>query len=131
MTIASFLTLLIFMIFCHIIDDFVLQAACLCKLKQKSFWKENASDNRYKHDYIVALLFHGFSWAFMIQLPLLIFSKFSVDMISFTMILIANMFLHAYIDHEKANKRSINLLGDQLMHMLQIIFTLTGFYTAM
>ena len=43
------------MLFCHVIDDYVLQAPCLCNLKQKSFWEKNAPEEQYKKDYIVAL----------------------------------------------------------------------------
>ena len=58
------------MIFLHIIDDYVLQAPCLCDLKQKSFWEKNAPEEQYKKDYIVALIMHAISWSFMIMLPI-------------------------------------------------------------
>lgn len=63
---------LVSMIFCHIIDDYVLQAPCLCNLKQKSWWEKNAPDQKYRHDYLVGLLMHSISWAFMVMLPIII-----------------------------------------------------------
>ena len=50
------------MIFLHIIDDYCLQAPCLCDLKQKSFWEKNAPQKLYKNDYLCALLMHSLSW---------------------------------------------------------------------
>ena len=41
------------MIFLHIIDDYVLQAPCLCDLKQKSFWEKNAPAKLYENDYAI------------------------------------------------------------------------------
>jgi hypothetical protein len=34
---------------------------------------------------------------------------------------ITNAIIHAWIDNEKANKLSINLLTDQICHLVQII----------
>ena len=57
------------MVFSHIVDDYYLQGK-LALFKQKSWWEEKAPDEMYKHDYIVALMMHSFSWAFMIMLPI-------------------------------------------------------------
>ena len=119
----TFLSILICMIFCHIIDDYVLQAFCLNKLKQKSFWKENAPDELYKYDYIVALLVHGFSWSFMIQLPILLYYKFDISW-NFFVLLFINICMHAFIDDQKANRNTINLWYDQTCHLCQIITAL-------
>ena len=60
---------LLFMIFFHIIDDWVLQGK-LGQMKQKSWWREHPEyKDMYKYDYLVALLTHSFSWTFMIMLP--------------------------------------------------------------
>ena len=67
------------MIFLHIIDDYVLQAPCLCDLKQKSFWEKNAPQTMYKNDYIIALIMHAFSWSFMIMLPIAVAKGFNID----------------------------------------------------
>ena len=60
---------LIFMIFCHVVDDYYLQGI-LAKMKQQKFWE--GSDKKYRKDYIMALYMHEFSWTFMIMLPVLI-----------------------------------------------------------
>lgn len=106
------------MILLHIIDDFVLQPICLSKLKQKSFWKPYVKDDKkYKFDYKVALVIHALSWAIMIHLPLMfIVSNEILVLVSVAI----NTAIHAYIDDEKANKLNINLLEDQLIHLIQI-----------
>lgn len=116
--------ILVAMIFLHIIDDYVLQAPCLCDLKQKSFWEKNAPQAMYKNDYIVALVMHAFSWSFMIMLPIAIVKGFNVD-INFFLMLIINTVFHAGVDDLKANKYRINLWTDQLAHFVQIAITLT------
>lgn len=110
---------LLTMIFLHIVDDYYLQGI-LAQMKQKKFWKENAPDEKYKYDYIWALIMHSFSWAFMVMLPLSFTS--SINPLFYT-VFIANIAIHAYTDHLKANKFKINLWQDQLIHMLQIVLT--------
>ena len=92
--------ILIAMIFLHIIDDYVLQAPCLCNLKQKSFWEKNAPEKLYESDYIVALLMHAFSWSFMIMLPLAYVRGFDIGF-AFSGILLCNTIVHAITDHLK------------------------------
>ena len=77
------------MIFLHIIDDYGLQAPCLCNLKQKSWWEQNAPGKLYANDYLWALLIHGFSWSFMVMLPIAIAINFNVN-INFFLLLIIN-----------------------------------------
>lgn len=72
----------------------------------------------YRSDYIVALIAHAFSWSFMITVPTLLISDKYFVMCIF---IITNTILHAYVDDAKANKRCINLIVDQLCHMIQII----------
>ena len=115
------------MIFCHIVDDFYLQG-CLKNLKQKDWWKKNANDEKYENDYIIALLIHGFSWSFLIHLPLAIYMLYKgIDIdkgnigIAFSLLYSIQMAIHAIIDHLKANLKIINLLNDQLLHYIQII----------
>ena len=110
------------MIFLHIIDDYVLQAPCLCDLKQKSFWEKNAPAKLYENDYLCALLMHGLSWSFMIMLPIAIALKLNVD-INFFLMFIINAVFHAAVDDLKANKFRINLWQDQLTHIGQIVVT--------
>ena len=111
------------MVFLHIIDDYVLQAPCLCNLKQKSFWEKNAPAKLYENDYLCALLMHGLSWSFMIMLPIAAVLNFNAD-INFFLMFIINAVFHAAVDDLKANKYRINLWQDQLAHMCQIVGTL-------
>ena len=110
------------MIFCHILDDYKLQQDTLAKLKQKEIWEQLAPDPRYKHDYIVALLMHGMSWSFMILLPIALYYKLQIGP-AFVIAFILNAGIHALIDDLKANRKKINLIVDQLWHMLQIAIT--------
>lgn len=106
------------MIFLHIIDDFGLQGI-MASMKQKSWWQEHpvGSKPKYKNDYIAALFAHSFSWSFMIMLPVMLWGQWK------WLVLIANMVIHAVIDNAKANKFQINLIQDQICHLIQIIAT--------
>jgi hypothetical protein len=110
----------------HVLDDYVLQAPCLCNLKQKSFWEKNAPEEQYKKDYIVALIMHALSWSFMIMLPCAFALNFNVGW-GFVFFLVFNTILHALIDHIKANLKLINLWVDQSCHMVQITSTFAAF----
>ena len=117
--------LLLFMIQCHILDDYCLQGI-LAQLKQKKFWQDNASRKLYKFDYLCALMFHAFSWTFSIMLPitaLILLHKLNMEWQIFAIIFGFNWTTHFVIDNEKANKLTINLWTDQIMHMVQIIGT--------
>ena len=117
--------ILLIMLFLHIVDDYYLQGL-LAKLKQKSWWKENAPDEMYKNDYIIALIEHAFSWTFMIMLPFTITyltkSK-EIPIILYTQIFVWNCTIHSIIDDLKANRYAINLTADQTIHIIQIIIT--------
>lgn len=115
------LFILLSMIFCHVVDDYYLQGI-LASMKQKSWWQLNAPDKMYCHDYIVALIMHAFSWAFMIMLPLAIYTKFVLD-VKFMTLFVINWLCHAIMDDMKANKKMCNLIEDQAFHMMQIILT--------
>lgn len=117
----SKLYIIMIMLFLHIVDDYYLQGI-LASMKQRSWWKENAPDKKYKNDYIVALLMHSFSWAFMIMLPIAAYLSFSTG-IAFYIVLFINCFMHATVDHMKANEYIINLVQDQIIHVIQIIVT--------
>lgn len=128
------------MIFCHIFDDFYLQGQ-LANFKQKRWWADQAyimskkeEDlynmtkkyyNKYRHDYIIALIIHAFSWAFMISLPLWVYSFLGNDIIQPVLVvtMIINTILHAYIDNLKANKLKLNLVQDQILHIDQVVGT--------
>jgi hypothetical protein len=111
------------MFFMHIIDDYYLQCiGILSKLKQKNFWEENAPEPLYKYDYIVALFMHSLSWSFMIMLPIAFWHQFNVSGMFF-IVLVINTILHAFIDDLKCNKKKINLITDQALHIIQIALT--------
>ena len=117
----SFIVLL--MIFCHIVDDYYLQAGLLSSMKQKLWWtKQEKYTEKYKHDYLVALIVHSFSWAFMIMLPIAFVYNFQVG-VAFVITLIVNSIVHGIVDNLKANKFKINLVQDQSIHLVQIIIT--------
>ena len=111
--------ILLTMIFLHIVDDYYLQGI-LAQMKQKKFWKEQAPDEKYKYDYIWALIMHAFSWTFMIMLPFVV--RGTVDT-TFYIFFIANLIVHAVVDDAKANKFILNLWEDQLIHIFQIAIT--------
>lgn len=113
------LFILFVMIFAHIVDDYYLQGI-LASLKQKSWWENQKSYKpMYKYDYIVALIMHAFSWSFMISLPILYlgFTK------CIAVAIILNAIIHGIVDDLKTNKRKINLIVDQSIHIVQIIIT--------
>ena len=133
--------ILLLMIFLHIIDDYGLQQGCLSYLKQKNWWKQTWPQELYKNDYIIALLMHAFSWTFMIMLPYIIVPLMHAFGWTFMIMppiaidhklepegmyyffFTANMIIHAYVDHVKANRLKINLWTDQLIHISQIVLT--------
>lgn len=119
--------LLLTMIFLHIVDDYYLQG-WLASAKQKSYWEQNAPDKLYKHDYIMALFMHSFSWAFMIMLVPTIYTLITTANINnasltITLIFFANLCIHMTTDNKKANLKEINLVQDQLVHLAQITVT--------
>ena len=126
MEVGNKMFVLLCMIFLHIIDDYKLQAGVLNNLKQKSYWEQNAPDELYKNDYRWALLMHSFSWSFMVMLPIAIFMKFNID-VKFLFFFIYNVCMHCWIDDAKANKKEINLITDQICHLIQIVMTFLYF----
>lgn len=115
--------ILVLMIFMHIVDDYYLQG-WLASAKQKKWWQDNAPQKLYRHDYIMALIMHSFSWAFMIMLPIAIDRKFAVTWV-YAVALIVNATVHGIVDNLKANKLKINLIQDQSIHITQIVITFT------
>lgn len=116
--------ILLWMFFMHIVDDFYLQPGLLSKMKQKSWWEQNAPDKMYRYDYIWALFAHSFSWAFMIMLPVAYYFNFNINY-KFFILFVINAVVHAMVDNWKANDKLINLWQDQLIHSFQIILTAT------
>lgn len=117
------------MIFCHILDDFCFQG-WLASAKQKEWWEKNAPEPLYRFDYICALIMHSVSWSFVITVPLKVYSTamhFGNGWILAIMFLV-NATIHAIIDDLKANKKKINLVIDQSLHIIQILITFTVYY---
>ena len=115
------LFLVLSMIFCHIVDDYYLQG-WLASAKQKKYWQDNAPDKMYRYDYIWALLMHAFSWSFMVMLPISFSLSFDISVLC-GIIFAVNVAIHAFTDDLKANKKKINLLVDQIIHLMQIVIT--------
>ena len=114
------LCVLIFMILCHIIDDFVLQG-WLASAKQLSWWKKQEGYNDfYKNDYKMALFMHSLEWSIMIHLPIIVFYNFQVTIVILISIL-GNCYLHYLIDDLKANLKVFNLVIDQIFQIIQVI----------
>lgn len=124
----KFILILPSMIFCHIVDDYYLQG-WLASAKQKSWWQENAPDKLYKNDYIMALFMHSFSWSFMIMVPIIVCILASGAEFREWLVIpyFVNMAIHAIVDDLKANKRVINLIHDQIAHLIQIVVTWIAF----
>lgn len=110
---------LLAMIFCHIVDDYYLQG-WLASAKQKEWWEKNAPQDLYKHDYIMALAMHGMSWAFMVMLPIAFYMSFNIPPL-FVALYAGNATVHCIVDDMKANKKMINLIIDQLAHIIQVV----------
>ena len=115
--------ILITMIFCHIIDDYTLQGI-LASMKQKKWWQNNYPDDFYKHDYLVALFMHSFSWSFMIMIAPTLYLLANNNCTNIVLLaFIVNLIIHFCVDDLKANRHLINLVNDQCTHILQILFT--------
>lgn len=125
MEIGNKMFVLLLMIFLHIVDDYYLQG-WLASAKQKKYWEENAPDKMYKNDYKWALFMHSFSWSFMIMLPIVFVMNFCIDFV-FVIWFIFNIVVHMFTDDLKANKREINLIQDQFVHLNQIFITFLVF----
>ena len=122
MSFTSKLLILSAMIFCHIMDDYYLQGI-LSKMKQRDWWKKNAPSSMYQKDYVMALFEHAFSWSFVMSLPLLLATViFRIEYGGQWLIVgyVVNTICHAYVDNLKANRKKINLIQDQSIHLCQI-----------
>lgn len=110
------------MVFFHVIEDFHIQGI-LAQLKQRTWWYNQPDfSSRYKYDYIIAMLIHGFEWSFFVHIPLFYYIGVSpIILISLGI----NAILHAYIDHLKCNARQLNLAQDQILHIFQIFFIIS------
>lgn len=127
-------TILLFyvMVFFHIVDDYYLQGL-LSKLKQKSWWQENYPYRIYKDDYKMALFMHGFSWAVMVHIPVVVMILMlgmnftNAICLYFAISIIVHCGVHCYVDDLKANKYKINLIQDQMCHLIQLLIMIISF----
>ena len=111
---------LVLMLLGHLVADYTLQG-WLADGKQESWWKKvcgGVIPDKYKHDYVAALLCHALYWSIFICAPFFAHKWFLLA-------IAVNTIIHAVVDDLKANKMKINLIQDQLLHILQIGVTLT------
>ena len=109
---------LILMLLGHLVSDYTLQG-WLADGKQKSWWDKICGGNvldKYKYDYIAALLCHALYWSIFICAPFYA-SRF------FIVAILGNAIVHSVIDDLKANRHAINLVTDQCLHLVQILVT--------
>lgn len=119
---------LLCMIYLHLVDDYVLQG-WLAQAKCEDWWKKNCPDKKYRFDYGVALLEHGFMNSFLVHVPIYIWLCKNEPTIFASVLLLGT--IHAIIDDWKANDKKINLIQDQVLHIVLIViwwvlFTLFG-----
>ena len=116
-------SMLLAMLFMHIVADYYVQGI-LAKMKQKSWWKEQVPDldkTRYRHDYLVALVEHAFSWSCcVLAFPALVWHVPGWLLLPLVAV---NTCMHAIVDDGKANARVFSLLEDQLMHVVQVLMS--------
>jgi len=117
------IAIFLIMIQMHIIDDYCLQGK-LASFKQKGWWEENYPDKMYRHDYLMALFLHAFSWTFMTMLPVIVYRLLLGDLPLWCYgVFAVNWLIHGVVDHFKANKLAINLIADQSIHLVQVAVT--------
>lgn len=110
--------ILVLMLLGHLVADYTLQG-WLADGKQESWWKKVCGGkipDMYKHDYIAALVCHSLYWSIFVCAPFYTSSHFLLATI-------INTAVHAVVDDLKANQKRINLIQDQLIHLVQILIT--------
>lgn len=106
------------MLFMHVLGDFVLQRqGWMHEMKRVQWWREITDDKRYNYDFVPILFLHGFSWSFLVHLPLLLVMPIN-GYISASILIMG--IVHGAVDHLKANRFMLNLIQDQIIHMIQI-----------
>lgn len=108
--------ILVLMLLGHLVADYTLQG-WLADGKQKSWWTKTCGGaDKYKHDYIAALVCHSLYWSIFVCAPFYASNHFLLA-------IILNTAVHAVVDDLKANQKRINLVQDQLIHIVQILLT--------
>jgi hypothetical protein len=115
----SWQVILILMLLGHLVADYTLQG-WLADGKQKKWWQKLVPNGelprKYKYDYVAALVCHALSWSIFICAPFYA-SEY------FLWAILANTVVHAIVDDLKANRGVLNLIQDQLLHLIQILVT--------
>lgn len=109
---------LVLMLLGHLVADYTLQG-WLADGKQKSWWRKICGGeipDKYRNDYIAALVCHSLYWSIFVCAPFYTSSHFLLATI-------INTAVHAVVDDLKANQKRINLIQDQLIHLVQILIT--------
>lgn len=117
-----YVIVLILMLLAHFFADFHLQGI-LADMKQEQWWrKQEGYNSKYKYDYVAALAIHSAEWTFWMMLPPLMLLP-HIDLGIFLLLAALNMVVHSLTDNSKANYKDINLIQDQIIHLVQIAFT--------
>lgn len=117
-----YVIVLILMLLAHFFADFHLQGI-LADMKQEQWWKkQDGYNSKYKYDYVAALAIHSAEWTLWVMMPPLVFLS-HIDLGIFLLLAALNMVVHSLTDNSKANYKDINLIQDQIIHLVQIAFT--------
>lgn len=114
-------SILALLVLAHLVADYTLQG-CLANLKQKSWWDDqlksapDATKRKYRNDYKAGLVCHSLYWSLIVCLPLVMFNG-----AFYAVVALVQGAIHYVIDDAKANKHTINLVQDQLLHAVQIL----------
>ena len=126
-----YVKMFLLMLLLHLFADFTLQG-WFANGKQRSWWVDQCKQfgvwfDEYKHDYLCALVGHAFYWALVTFAPLIFFMEWP-SCVYLVIFLGFQVWVHACVDHQKANKFRINLIQDQLCHVCQIVLGLAFYY---
>lgn len=114
--------ILVLMLLGHLVADYTLQG-WLADGKQESWWKKACGGeipDKYKYDYVAALVCHSLYWSIFVCAPFYASSNFLIA-------IILNTAVHTIVDDLKANRKAINLVQDQIIHLWQILITFAVF----
>lgn len=118
--------LLISMLWCHMVGDWILQPDIMKNGKCKSWWEKNYPDKLYKNDYMSILFTHSLLWSITTHIPIIVMYLLNgVDLDNALIgVIMIQMFIHLVIDDTKANEFLISLGTDQTLHILQVVGSL-------
>lgn len=128
-----FTLVILFTLAIHFLYDF--NQGPIANFKCKDWWKENYPDYKYRNDYKMACFIHALTWSILIIIPSAIYlyiigfiTKDNNNYLAIFSLILINTCVHDTIDDSKANKKSISLCIDQLLHFFQILYTLITVY---